>query len=112
MDAHNTFLHCDLDEEVYIQLPLEFSAIDKTKVCKLNKFTWFYMEDLRTLKYFLRIEVAHGPKENFLCQLKYCAFYIVSKISLLSKANDISHRVELSIDNDKMRNQKTFEQYQ
>lgn len=37
MDVHNAFLHGDLDEEVFMQLPPRFSTTDKSKVCKLNK---------------------------------------------------------------------------
>lgn len=37
MDVHNVFIHGDLDEEVYIQLPSGFRAGDKMLVCRLKK---------------------------------------------------------------------------
>lgn len=37
MDVHNTFLHGDLKEEVYMKLPLGFNSTDSTKVCRLQK---------------------------------------------------------------------------
>lgn len=36
MDFHNAFLHGDLDEEVYMKPPPDFSA-SSGKVCKLLK---------------------------------------------------------------------------
>ena len=37
MDVHNVFLHGDLQEEVYIKVPLGFSNPNDTRVCRLRK---------------------------------------------------------------------------
>ena len=37
MDVHNAFLHGDLEEDIYMQLPPGFKADDPSKVCHLRK---------------------------------------------------------------------------
>jgi len=37
MDGHNAFLHSDLNEEVYMKLPLGFQVATQGKVCRLRK---------------------------------------------------------------------------
>lgn len=37
MDVHNAFLHGDLEEEIYMQLPPGFKSSDSSKVCRIRK---------------------------------------------------------------------------
>ena len=44
MDVTTTFLHGDLDEEIYMQQPEGFAALGKEHmVCKLNKSLYMWM---------------------------------------------------------------------
>ena len=37
MDVHNTFLHGDLSEEIYMKIPLGFQSAQPVKICLLQK---------------------------------------------------------------------------
>ncbi|XP_068304379.1 uncharacterized mitochondrial protein AtMg00810-like [Pyrus communis] len=102
MDVKNTFLHGELEEEVFMKIPLGHPQSNNPDlVCRLHKAIYglkqsdnvseisalkqylshkFAIKDLGTLKYFLGIEVAHSHKGCFLNQRKYI-------IDLLHEAN-------------------------
>ncbi|KAB2608900.1 hypothetical protein D8674_012068 [Pyrus ussuriensis x Pyrus communis] len=74
-DVKSVFLHGDLKEEVYIDLPPDIGiSPEKGVVCRLQKTlyaTEFEMKELGELKYFLGIEVARSKHGIFLSQRKY-----------------------------------------
>jgi len=61
MDVHNTFIHGDLDEEVFIRMPPGFRSFDPRKVCRLCKslyglrqapWQWFSKLSSKLLEYW------------------------------------------------------------
>ncbi|CAL9000577.1 unnamed protein product [Prunus brigantina] len=79
MDVKNAFLHGELEEEVYMSLPPGHpQEKQEGMVCKLHKAIYGLKQSprawyakLRSLKYFLGIEIASSSKGLFLNQRKY-----------------------------------------
>ena len=68
---------------VYVaDIVLTGNDTDACKQFKVYLNTCFSIKDLEPLKYFLGIEVAHGPQVLFICQRKY-ALEIIDECGLL-----------------------------
>ena len=47
-DVKNAFLHAELEEEIYMSIPLGFSGSDGNKVCRLKKALYGLKQSPRT----------------------------------------------------------------
>ncbi|GKA58572.1 ribonuclease H-like domain-containing protein [Tanacetum coccineum] len=75
LDVNNTFLYGDLNEGIYMSLPLGFECADKNKVCKLNKALYGLKQALRQWNAKLTtVLVEHGfvqSKYDYSLHLKH-----------------------------------------
>ena len=66
MDVHNAFLHGELDEEVYMQMPPSFVSPTPSKVCRLRKSLYGLRQAPRCL--FAKLATAltsYGFKQSY-----------------------------------------------
>jgi hypothetical protein len=69
MDAVNAFVHCDLDEVVYLRMPPGFNQGKRDKVLRLRKEQLkmeYQMSTLGELKWFLGIDVLRDRSQRLL----------------------------------------------
>ncbi|GJY58142.1 ribonuclease H-like domain-containing protein [Tanacetum coccineum] len=65
LDVNNAFLYGDLNEDIYMSLPLGFECSNKTKVCKLNKALYGLKQALRQWNAKLTtVLVEHGVVQS------------------------------------------------
>lgn len=96
MNVHNTFLHRDLEEEVYTKLSLGFQTSDGNKICRLRKSIyglkqaprcWFYKPTVALTGYGFH----QNKKDYSLFTLKHGALhlYVIAYVDdLLVGGND------------------------
>ncbi|XP_019425126.1 PREDICTED: uncharacterized protein LOC109334007 [Lupinus angustifolius] len=70
LDVNNAFLHGDLDEEVYMNIPPGNNKIELNRV-KQYLNDKIKIKDLGSLKYFLGLEIARAKNGITICQRKY-----------------------------------------
>ncbi|XP_073225688.1 uncharacterized protein [Cicer arietinum] len=88
LDVNNAFLHGNLHEDVYMQLPPDdiiLTGNDSQEIQFVKSFlhSQFRIKDLRSLKYFLGLEVAQSSKGISLNQRKY-ALDLLDDMGLLN----------------------------
>ena len=64
-DVKNAFLHGELEEEIYMSIPLGFSGSDGNKVCRLKKALYGLKQSPRTwFGRFVEVMIANGYKQS------------------------------------------------
>lgn len=98
MDVHNAFLHGDLEEEIYMQLPPGFKTDDPTKVCHLRKSLYGLKQSRRCwLSKLSKTLLAFGFKQSYedyslfsLIEGNICLHILVYVDDFIIADNDIS----------------------
>ncbi|RVW42748.1 Retrovirus-related Pol polyprotein from transposon RE2 [Vitis vinifera] len=128
LDVKNAFLHGDLEEEIYMDIPPGYTATSEAKIASLIVYvddliitgddveeisrlqdqlsTEFEMKNLGGLKYFLGIEVARSRQGIFLSQRKYI-LDLLAEVGLLEcKPADIpivqNHKLGEYVDQERL----------
>lgn len=65
MDVHNTFLHGDLKEEIYMKLSPGFNSVDNNKVCRIRKSKGIWISTITFELFSICIREMCGAFECF-----------------------------------------------
>ncbi|KAL0319763.1 UNVERIFIED_CONTAM: Retrovirus-related Pol polyprotein from transposon TNT 1-94 [Sesamum radiatum] len=73
LDVKNAFLHCYLDEDLYMTPPAGYSVEPRMDIQDVKSYLYdlFTIKDIGEVRYFLGLEIACNSKGSYVAQKKY-----------------------------------------